>query len=209
MEEKEVNGSQKVLLSILGVIVLVVAVVGITYAAASFGGTSSANTISTGTITMSYTEPENGINLVNALPTSDAAGKASTEKFEFTVSTKATGAVTIPYEISVTPKTVTESTTIGALSPKQVKINLTKDGTEVVAPTTLAAGGFKVSTLRSGASVIYSTSETFTQGNTSTKTSTYVLRMWLDSAVSTSDIADKTYEYRLLVNVDSTVSAIK
>ena len=204
----EENGSKKVLLSVLGVAILVVAVVGISFAAANFSNTGSDNSISTGTITMSYAEPENGITLTDALPMSDTVGVALNQKFEFTVSTKATGAVTIPYEINVTPvDTLTEGN--GALTASQVKINLLKDGTQVLAPTLLSDAKLTESTLRTGSKVIYSTSETFTQGNTTAKTSTYTLRMWVDSAVSTSDIADKTYEYRLLVNVDAHVNPVQ
>jgi len=60
----EENNSRKVLLSVLGVAILLVAVVGISFAAYTFTDQSDeANTINTGTITMSYTEPENGIKL--------------------------------------------------------------------------------------------------------------------------------------------------
>ena len=50
----EESGSKKVLLSVLGVAILVVAVVGISFAAFSFTNTSDENSIQTGTITMSY-----------------------------------------------------------------------------------------------------------------------------------------------------------
>ena len=64
----EENSSRKVLLSVLGVAILVVAVIGVSFALYSTSSTGKVNSISTGTITMSYTEPSNGINLTNALP---------------------------------------------------------------------------------------------------------------------------------------------
>ena len=54
---KEDNNSKQVLLSVLGVAILVVAVVGVSFAAFTFSQTGQkVNTISTGTITMSYSE---------------------------------------------------------------------------------------------------------------------------------------------------------
>ena len=51
----EENNSKKVLLSVLGVAILVVAVVGVSFAAFSFANTSDkANQIQVGTITMSF-----------------------------------------------------------------------------------------------------------------------------------------------------------
>ena len=70
------NNSKQVLLSVLGVAILVVAVVGVSFAAFSYQGIGETeNTISTGTISMMYNEPDNGINLTNALPTTDEQGK--------------------------------------------------------------------------------------------------------------------------------------
>ena len=93
------NSSKQVLVSILGVAILIVAVVGISFAAFSYSKTGTvANTITTGTITMSYSEPTNGINLTNALPITDTAGKALTgnnNTFDFTVAATVSGSTTM------------------------------------------------------------------------------------------------------------------
>ena len=69
----ENNNSKEVLLSVLGVAILVVAVVGVSFAAFTFSQTGNVvNQITTGTISMSYSEPENGITLTNAMPMEDA-----------------------------------------------------------------------------------------------------------------------------------------
>ena len=77
MEIKE-NSQKKMLLSVLGVAILVVAVIGISFAAYSatfdYG---DANSIKTGTIMVSYTEPSNAINLEEAMPMSDTDGKVA------------------------------------------------------------------------------------------------------------------------------------
>ena len=68
MEIKEDN-QRKLILSVLGVAILVVAVIGISFAIyqATFSQ-NDANSIQTGTITVSYTEPSNAISISDAMP---------------------------------------------------------------------------------------------------------------------------------------------
>ena len=72
--------SRQILLSILGLAILVVAVVGVSYAifSTTLSG-SKINTLSSGTINMSYVEVSNGISIINAMPMSDTDGKALTD----------------------------------------------------------------------------------------------------------------------------------
>ena len=86
----------------LGLIVLLlIVVVGISYAAFKFTGTGTkVNTITTGAISMIYTETDNVITLDKALPTTDKTGKTLSDYFEFTVSGNITGDTNINYEIS-------------------------------------------------------------------------------------------------------------
>ena len=206
----EENGSKKVLLSVLGVAILVVAVVGISFAAFSVTRESDANTISTGTIAMSYSEPTNGIELINALPMSDtAAMDLSGEKnvFDFTVSTKASGKLDIPYEITVTPVAITTSESLGALTDKQVKVHLTKEGTEVVPATLVDSLAASTVVGRTDSKTLYATTDKHT-GTGAAITTDYVLRMWISNDVNVDAITDKTYEYRLKVNVDATVAPL-
>ena len=90
MEMKE-NSQKKVLLSVLGVAILVVAVIGISFAAYSTVFKSEANTVTTGTIMVTYDESGDAINIEDAMPMTDANGAAQTNNgvFNFTVSTKA------------------------------------------------------------------------------------------------------------------------
>ena len=108
------NSSKQILLSVLGVAILVVAVVGVSFAAFTFTGTGvKENKISTGTLTMSYTEAENGILIENMMPTSDATGKALKDGrnvFDFTVAaTMSDGANPIKYTVSAVKDTVTST----------------------------------------------------------------------------------------------------
>lgn len=96
---------KKNLLTISGLVILVVALVGISYVVFNYTDVISAsdNQINKGTITMSYAEPTTVINLTNQLPVSDTTGAGYTNFFEFVVSTTATGKLEVPYEISITP----------------------------------------------------------------------------------------------------------
>ena len=102
------NNSKQVLLSVLGVAILVVAVVGVSFAAFSYSRTGEqVNTITTGTITMNYTDDSNGIKLTNAMPMSDENGKALTGEnnvFDFTVTAtiNGSGTTTINYDVTAT-----------------------------------------------------------------------------------------------------------
>ena len=66
----------KNILTITTSIFLLIVVIGISYAAFTYSGVGQkANTITTGAITMSYTESSNTISMDNALPTTDNTGK--------------------------------------------------------------------------------------------------------------------------------------
>lgn len=197
------NNQKKVLLSVLGVAILVVAVVGISFAIYSTSFETGANSISTGTVMVSYTEPTNAINIDDALPIADATGKAlsGTDKtFDFTVATHATSALTIPYTVTLTPVNAE-----GSIADDQVKVYLTKDGTDVLAPTKVSAitenGG------RADSKKLYEGSDKYTADDTTSKTSKFVLRMWVADDVNAADIKAKTYKAK--VNVDSNVTPIQ
>ena len=116
---------------ILIVFVLLIAIVGISYAAFNYAGTGQKlNTITTGTITMEYVESTNVISMNNALPTTDSTGKKRLndgEYFDFTVKSSITGNTDINYEIAA--KEENGNTFDG----KNIKFYLTKvnsDGSE-------------------------------------------------------------------------------
>ena len=116
---------------IVVLVVMILAIVGVSYAAFRFSQTgNTANTITTGSITMTYTETSNTISINGALPTTDKTGMVRLNKgeyFDFTVSSEIVGDVNINYEISA--KEVGEGTIDGS----NIKLYLTKlnsDGTE-------------------------------------------------------------------------------
>ena len=189
------NSSKQVLVSILGVAILVVAVVGISFAAFSYSKTGTvSNTITTGTITMSYTEPTNGINLTDALPITDTAGKALTgnnNTFDFTVAATISGSTTINYAITAVKGdgcTVADS---------GVKVYLTdQENAQILAPTKVAELTTTASDNAAGAPAGQYVLKTGTY--TAPKTEKYRLRMWVADDYNAPATSQK---YILKVNV--------
>ena len=177
------NNKKQLLLSIGLVLILVLMIVGISYAAFQFTGTGKKeNTITTGAITMKYEESTNTISMNNALPTTDATGKVrltAGEYFDFTLSGTIKGSENINWEIAAEDVT----TASRKIDGKYIKLYLTSldennNETEVMAPTVYTTE---------------STENTYTgrptnmmslaKGTTSTSFSTkYRLRMYVDES---------------------------
>ncbi len=165
---------------IVVLIVMVLAIVGVSYAAFSFGKTGSkVNTITTGLITMNYTESSNTISLNGALPTTDATGKTRLnqgEYFDFTVSSEISGNVNINYEISAKDITTSDRKIDGS----NIKLYLTKltdDGEEqLMIPETYneEASENTYTGRPSGEMSLYTSSMNSSESNN------YRLRMWVD-----------------------------
>ena len=115
---------------ILMLVVMILAIIGVSWAAFNFSKQGNTpNKITTGSITMTYTESDNTISLSNALPTTDKTGTTRLkdgEYFDFNVSSEITGEVNINYEISA--KEVGDGTIDGS----NIKLYLTElvDGEE-------------------------------------------------------------------------------
>lgn len=195
---KDDNNSKQVLLSVLGVAILVVAVVGVSFAAFSFSKTGNVtNTITTGTISMSYSEPDNGITLTNALPMNDETGKAlegTNNTFDFTVTATISGSgeTTINYAITAVTTPAT------SLNDDYVKVYLTDmdaSDTEILEPTVVSSLD-KTTSDASGAPNGQYILESGTFKSTTTKN--YRLRMWVADNFS---VGQSSETYTLKVNV--------
>ncbi len=107
------KNKKKLILSIGLVLVLVLMIVGISYAAFQFVGPGSkVSTITSGIMKMSYTESDNIINLQGALPTTDTTGKVRLnegEYFDFTVSSTIQGSANINWEIAQDKRTISHA----------------------------------------------------------------------------------------------------
>mgnify|MGYP004483480329 CR=1 FL=1 len=160
---------------------LLIVVIGISYAAYNYSGVGQkANTITTGAISMTYTESTNSIALSNALPTTDATGKKrknNGEYFDFTVKSSIKGNTDINYEIAAKEESG------NTFSGKNIKYYLTKvnsDGTEteVMAPRTYyEEPSGNVYTGRPSDMMSLFVGNLKAQGDT---TINYRLRLWVD-----------------------------
>ena len=208
------NSSKQILLSVLGVAILVVAVVGVSFAAFTYAGVGKKeNTITTGTITMNYTEGQKGISITNAMPVSDDVGKTITAEdpksgsiteggagvFDFNVNATINGSVTIKYDIMAVKKGestledqyaklyLQKSDAATMASPSDAQVPITYDKlSEASSAATDAGKGLQ------NAKLLHT--DTFT----ASATHYYRLRMWVDNSYK----VDKTARtFTVTVNV--------
>ena len=193
--------NRKNYLILILVTVLLITVIGISYAAFNYVGVGQKeNTITTGAISMTYTESTNSIALSNALPTTDNTGKKrknTDEYFDFTVKSSIKGNTDINYEIAAKEENG------NTFSGKNIKYYLTKvnsDGTEieVMAPRTYyeeASGN--VYTGRPSDMMSLFVGNLNQQGDT---TINYRLRLWVDENYNPqNDNGGLTYKVKVNV----------
>ncbi len=198
-EEKQKTITKEVILIILILLLLVVSVVGISFS--NFMNANSGrnkNEVSSGTISMTYTEDTNGISIENAVPTSDEAGKklnGSDEYFDFTVKSELVGNSAITYEVAA----IKEATS--TIKDSEIKLYLEqKEGDtykEVMAPTKFIP--ITTSSMfgsPKGAMVL------LTESHSQSKIDTYRLRMWLDES-AIMDFSVKKYAVKINIYAKS------
>lgn len=184
------NSSKQVLLSVLGIAVLVVAVVGVSFAFFSYSKAGERNnTLTTGSIFFNFIEG-NAINLTNQFPMTDASGKALTKEangaLEFSVVGYDGSATGIDYTITAVPGAAETDRT--RLKDSEIKLYL--EGAKALTnnystPKVVGTEGSLANgvTLATG-KITATTKET-------EQTDTYTLRMWIASDVVTLDDQDK------------------
>ena len=195
------NNKKQLLLSIGLVLVLVLMIVGISYAAFKFTGLGKKeNTITTGAITMKYTESTNTISMNNALPTTDATGKTrknTGEYFDFTVKSSIAGNTDINYEIAAKEET---GNTFSGSNIKYYLTTVDSAGkeTEVMAPRTYyEEPSGNVYTGRPSDMMSLFVGNLNQQGDT---TINYRLRLWVDENYNPqNDNGGLTYKVRVNV----------
>ena len=192
------------------VVLLLLVIVGVSYAIFAVTNLSDVNTINLGQISMSYTEPDNALVLENALPMGDAEGIAQSNYFEFKVMTHATtnvddnNGLTIPYEINLGEIEVDADKQ--ALTKEQIKVYLTKvvSGSEekVVGPILLS----NLSESSTSDLNIYQARDIHRNAG-SEITTTYRLRAWIDEDVDSSIFGNQVYQDKFRVNINSSDEA--
>ncbi len=123
---------KKILVSVLGILGILLTTVGVTFAFFSYSKTGTKeNSISSGKITFLYTEAENGITLVDAMPMTDVQGKTQSlanNVFDFNITSTVGSSLEIPY--TVTAKVDNTST----LSAEYIKLYLTDQNDNELEP---------------------------------------------------------------------------
>ena len=191
----------KNILTIGTTFILLIAVIGISYAAFNYSEIGQKlNTITTGAITMNYTESTNVISMSNALPTTDTTGKKrlnSGEYFDFTVKSSITGNTDINYEIAAKEENG------NTFSGQNVKFYLTKvnsDGSEeeTMPPKTYSEDQTgNVYTGRPSDMMSLFVGNLNQQGDTEIK---YRLRLWVDESYNPqSDNGGLVYKVKVNV----------
>lgn len=182
----EKKNMKEIMITILSVLILIIAVFGISYSIWTqiFLG-SKENSINTGYISFSYTESDtNVIEINNAVPMSDEKGKKLTgnnNMFDFTVSAKYGGVSSIGYEIYATPITQT-------LDGKYVKVYLTdqKDQAMPGFDSTIPTYDELVDSTMENSKTIYQSS--LDQSGVS---QSFRLRIWVNSDYNMPETAKK------------------
>lgn len=200
------QSTKQVLLSIMAVAIIVIAAVGVSYAAFSYSKSGSVNnTIRTGNIYFKYNEPTNGIALLDAVPIPDVDGKnlfGSGNVFDFGVTSTIKGNTKINYEI------VLEGEPSSTLDAKKLKVYLVSVDDEktpvagevvVLEPTYLS--DLKQSVNKVGAKLLYNA--TATEGENIIKN--YRFKMWIPE----EDADGKTIDLSSINNSNVQESTLK
>ena len=191
----------KNILTIVTSIFLLIVVIGVSYAAFTYSGIGKKeNTITTGAISMSYTESTNTISMNNALPTTDTTGKTRTnsgEYFDFTVKSSIAGNTDINYEIAAKEEA---GNTFSGSNIKYYLTSVDSNGneTEVMAPRTYyEEPSGNVYTGRPSDMMSLYVGNLKSQGET---TINYRLRIWVDENYNPqNDNGGLTYKVRVNV----------
>ena len=195
------NKKTKDIITIVTTLVLLIAIVGISYAAFNYAVTGEKlNTITTGSISMEYVESTNTITMTNALPTTIATGKTrltAGEYFDFTVKSSIAGNTYINYEIAAKEES---GNTFSGSNIRYYLTTVDANGkeTEVMAPRTYyeepTGNGY---TGRPADMMSLYTGNLATQGETEIK---YRLRLWVDESYNPqSDNGGLVYKVKVNV----------
>lgn len=191
-EKKDVR---QILLSSLAILILIIAVIGISYAVWSqtFKGQKE-NTITTGKISFSYTESEtNNIKIENALPISDEQGKklnGNTEVFDFTVFNDST--VNVKYDVIVTPYK-------NDMDDKYIKVYLTDQNDVALKPYDSEVPTYNTlndDKEEKNSKILYSSELTNVKKNEKLR-----LRVWVSDKFDNKNTPTQSYIFAFKVNV--------
>ena len=192
--KEEKNGKLYfILIALLLIVLLVIGISAVAVTVTKKG--DKVNTITTGNISLDYTEDNNGITITNAMPTTDATGKTlskNNEYFDFNVISTISGSANITYEISAV------KSSNSTLDNNDVKLYLEKNQlgkyVEVMEPTK-----FKPLTSKSDIGSEKGTMSLYKETVNKTTTDNYRLRMWLSDKAKVDNIS-RTFTVQVAIH---------
>lgn len=195
------DDSKQVLLSVFGVALLIVAIVGISYAIFVFSAKSRVdNTVRSGGITFEYLEGDSVIDINDALPVSDEVGVRQTKSFDFQVSSAIRGNTTVFYEVRAKSLTVDNK-----IDNQYVKIYLEKkdggDFSTVLSPTTFKENPNTSLTnisVDTNTMLLYSGKFSGKKAATTNYSDEFRLKMWLSDKYLIDDVS-RSFKIKVLV----------
>lgn len=184
---------KKIVLSVVGILLLVVVIFGVTYAFFNYtrtGGTD--NQITSGKLLIKYEEGSNAINLTEEYPMSDDAGLQQSSVFNFTVSGYAEGNQNVNYTVyGVMGDSVSGRT---RLKDYEVKIKLTGSNSLNVTNSISINNNYDSSygnvvgnagALTANNDLVLATGFISSHNASVSEEHTYTLKMWIPSSVVT------------------------
>ncbi len=195
------DDSKQVLLSVFGVALLIVAIVGISYAIFVFSAKSRVdNTVRSGGITFEYLEGDSVIDINDALPVSDEVGVKQTKSFDFQVSSAIRGNTTVFYEVRAKSLTVDNK-----IDNQYVKIYLEKkdggDFSTVLSPTAFKENPNTSLTnisVDTNTMLLYSGRFSGKKATTTNYSDEFRLKMWLSDKYLIDDVS-RSFKIKVLV----------
>ena len=175
--------NKKLIIIILVAIAIIAVTATATYAFLSYikEGTTE-NSITTGAITFHYQEDNQGISLGDAMPMTESQGKAQSNYFEFTITSKTSSVVDIPYYITAI-RTGTGTNMDNIMNVYLTKVANNGTETQVALSKFSELGSYTHNTLTIPVNEKLLYRDTV-YAETSEYTQKYRLRMWIDNSAN-------------------------
>ena len=183
---------------LVGVILLViVSVVGASYAFLSTGGTQEqANTFNSGCLSIRLTNESASINLTNTFPITDIEG-LNTTSYDFTIENTCNSSTN--YQINLESLNQLSNT----LDADYIKVSLSSDTVGNVIST--LSDNTTTTSYIDGSYISHNLYTGTIAGNT---TKTYHLRLWIDYDATVAQAANKTYESKINVIANPDIEVV-
>ena len=205
MKEKNSERREQSVVIVVLLFMLVLLVIGVTYAAFSYTKKGEVeNKISTATMTMNYIEGTKGITISNSMPVTEEVGKllsGEDDTYDFSVDVGITGAQALIYEI-----TAAKDNTRSTIDNSDVRLYLQSGPStssynkEVLQPTAYTPLEIDDEFGASAGEMVLAK-----VGATSSMTTHYRLRMWIDSSYEVGSTSGLFYATVNVYGKDATI----